>query len=397
MRIDEITDFELSILQYLWEHGEATTREITTAVYAGMPITKAKMASVQKLIERLEAKGCVERYDCGKKEHRLRPIATRDHFLRGRLQALADRVCEGARSPGPYARSVEGAFPKGTGRTSQGDCKPLTVRELSNVSEKPMNAFWEIVVSNAILVVVLAAAVAMVGRFWKNPHGLYVLWLLVLLKFVTPPLFTVGFHLPGKPMSVVHDDPITVSAGEEARTAELDRSPLPASSEQTVAPDPSVDVPQVAGQREIPWLIVLAGLWTIGFGGIAVWLAFRILRFGRLLRAAQPAPPDVLRMAAETGKQLGLRRAPAIRMLPVRVSPMIWIIGLKPQVLLPMELFKQLGTCRTKLASRSRTGPCAAEGPPGSTAPIANQHALLVASGRLVGVSGTATVGRIVL
>ena len=99
MRIDEITDFELSILQYLWEHGEATTREITTAVYAGMPITKAKMASVQKLIERLEAKGCVERYDCGKKEHRLRPIATRDHFLRGRLQALADRVCEGALVP----------------------------------------------------------------------------------------------------------------------------------------------------------------------------------------------------------------------------------------------------------------------------------------------------------
>ena len=205
-----------------------------------------------------------------------------------------------------------------------------------------MNAFWEIVASNAVVVVLLAAAVAVVGRFWKNPHGLYVLWLLVLLKFVTPPLFTVGFHLPGKPMSAVHDDPITVSAGEEARTAELDRSPLPASSEQAIAPDPSVDVPQVTKQREIPWLIVLAELWTIGFGGIAVWQAFRILRFGRLLRAAQPAPPDVLRMAAETGKQLGLRRAPAIRMLPVRVSPMIWIIGLKPQVLLPTELFKRL-------------------------------------------------------
>ena len=88
-----------------------------------------------------------------------------------------------------------------------------------------MNAFWEIVVSNAILVVVLAAAVAIVGRFWKNPHGLYVLWLLVLLKFVTPPLFTVGFHLPGKSMSVVHDDPITISAGKETRTAPLSLLP----------------------------------------------------------------------------------------------------------------------------------------------------------------------------
>ncbi len=204
-----------------------------------------------------------------------------------------------------------------------------------------MNAFWEVVASNAVLVVVLAVGVAVVGRFWKSPQGLYVLWLLVLLKFVTPPLFTVGFHLPGKPMAVVPDDPAT--PGEEATTAELDRPRLPTFSEQTIAhPDTNGDAPQVTKHKEIPWLIVLTGLWCVGIAGIAIWQAFRIFRFGRLLRAAQPAPPDVLRMAAETGKHLGLRRIPPIRMLPVRVSPMVWIIGLKPQVLLPMELVERL-------------------------------------------------------
>ena len=57
MRIDQITDTELSILQFLWEHGEAITREITIAIYG--EVTEAKISSVQKLIERLEAKGCV--------------------------------------------------------------------------------------------------------------------------------------------------------------------------------------------------------------------------------------------------------------------------------------------------------------------------------------------------
>jgi hypothetical protein len=43
-----------------------------------------------------------------------------------------------------------------------------------------MNAFWEIVASNALLVAVLAAGVALLGRVWKNAAGLHVLWVLVL-------------------------------------------------------------------------------------------------------------------------------------------------------------------------------------------------------------------------
>ena len=55
MRLDRITDGELSILQVLWERGEATSREIAAALHE--EVTDPKIASVQKLIERLEAKG----------------------------------------------------------------------------------------------------------------------------------------------------------------------------------------------------------------------------------------------------------------------------------------------------------------------------------------------------
>jgi predicted transcriptional regulator len=96
MKLDRITDGELSILQVLWERGEATSREITTAVHE--EVTDPKMASVQKLVERLEAKGCVRR-DRSERAHRFRPLVSHEQFLRSRLQALADRLCEGTLVP----------------------------------------------------------------------------------------------------------------------------------------------------------------------------------------------------------------------------------------------------------------------------------------------------------
>ena len=96
MKIDRITDGELCILQVLWERGEATSREITTALHED--VTDPKMASVQKLIERLEAKGCVQR-DRTERAHRFRPLVSHDQYLRSRLQSLADRLCEGALAP----------------------------------------------------------------------------------------------------------------------------------------------------------------------------------------------------------------------------------------------------------------------------------------------------------
>ena len=96
MKLDRITDGELSILQVLWERGETTSREITAAVHA--EVTDPKMASVQKLIERLEAKGCVRR-DRSERAHWFRPLVSHEEYLRSRLQALADRLCEGTLAP----------------------------------------------------------------------------------------------------------------------------------------------------------------------------------------------------------------------------------------------------------------------------------------------------------
>jgi len=110
MKLDQVTETELSILQVLWEGREATTREIAEALYD--EVTDPKVASVQKLIERLEAKGCVER-DRSERAHRFRPLVTRDEFLQDRLQAMADRLCSGSLAPLMSALVESRDVPKG--------------------------------------------------------------------------------------------------------------------------------------------------------------------------------------------------------------------------------------------------------------------------------------------
>ena len=99
-----------------------------------------------------------------------------------------------------------------------------------------MNAFWEIVVSNSLLVVVLAAVIAVVGRFWRNPAGLHLLWLLVLLKFVTPPLLTVPIHLP--PNRPVIENHVAATLPDKEPVFPVDEKV--ADSEPNLAP-PSLD------------------------------------------------------------------------------------------------------------------------------------------------------------
>jgi BlaI family penicillinase repressor len=96
MNIEQVTEGELSILEVIWEQGNPTSRDIAAAIYE--KVTDSKMATVQKLLERLEAKGCVRR-DRRDRAHRFEAIVSREGFLRHRLQRLADRLCDGAIVP----------------------------------------------------------------------------------------------------------------------------------------------------------------------------------------------------------------------------------------------------------------------------------------------------------
>ena len=92
----DVTDAELAVLQQLWDRGAATIRQLTEAIYPeGTP---SLYGTVQKLLERLEAKGCVSR-DRNNWPHVFQAIISRDELIGLRLRVMAEKLCGGSLTP----------------------------------------------------------------------------------------------------------------------------------------------------------------------------------------------------------------------------------------------------------------------------------------------------------
>jgi predicted transcriptional regulator len=92
----DVTDAELALLSALWDHGPATIRQLVDRVYGqgGASV----YATVQKLLERLEQKGCVTR-DRSESVHVFTASVDRSELIGRRLRAVADALCGGSLTP----------------------------------------------------------------------------------------------------------------------------------------------------------------------------------------------------------------------------------------------------------------------------------------------------------
>ena len=94
--VHDVTDAELAVLQELWERGSATIRQLADALYPGG--SAAQYATVQKLLERLEAKGYVRR-DRSASVHVFAAAVGRDELIGRRLRDVAEKLCGGSLTP----------------------------------------------------------------------------------------------------------------------------------------------------------------------------------------------------------------------------------------------------------------------------------------------------------
>ncbi|APW63492.1 BlaI/MecI/CopY family transcriptional regulator [Paludisphaera borealis] len=92
----DVTEAELALLSALWDHGPATIRQLVDRVYGqgGASV----YATVQKLLERLEQKGCVDR-DRSESVHVFTASVDRSELIGRRLRAVADALCGGSLTP----------------------------------------------------------------------------------------------------------------------------------------------------------------------------------------------------------------------------------------------------------------------------------------------------------
>jgi beta-lactamase regulating signal transducer with metallopeptidase domain len=83
----------------------------------------------------------------------------------------------------------------------------------------------------------------------------------------------------------------------------------------------------------LAWL-ASSGVWLL----LAIW---RLWRFQRLLRFAQPAPATAQRLAQELADCMRVR-CPQVFVLPGNISPMLWTLGPGPRLFVPAGLLERL-------------------------------------------------------
>ena len=164
--------------------------------------------------------------------------------------------------------------------------------------------------------VVLASLLALTGWFvqrWLRRHAVArILWVLVLVKLVTPPLVSVPLRESPGIMACALG---ACGCERHVRT-------------QTIVRD------------TLPWVLLAA--WSAGAGATG-WAAWRRwTRFRRLMAHASPAPPEWQSLAARLTSELSMRRPPEILAVPGRLPPLVVPGQRRPRMLLPMALMGRL-------------------------------------------------------
>lgn len=207
-----------------------------------------------------------------------------------------------------------------------------------------MERLLQIGLSDAVAAAVLALIVAAISQIVRRPAIAAVLWLIVLLKLLTPPIWTIPLSLPQpRPSAPAHS---ASSRMEPIRTASVtvtvdqrpDSPALRESRSLAVVPNQR---PVLRVRRPFPFEAILASAWLAGSSVLLLIALLRIRGFQRLLRFAEPAPGDVQRRAGMLASRLDIRRPPQVSLVPGPVCPMLYS-GHPPRVLLPCALWERL-------------------------------------------------------
>jgi Zn-dependent protease with chaperone function len=203
------------------------------------------------------------------------------------------------------------------------------------------------------LIALLAWAAARTVRRQAVVHGL---WLLALVKLVTPPIAPLplvpawpGFLLATAPPAptVVAMPPAAEPWASDGRRAIalVTREPVRVARRHAPVAVTPAPVARPARSLSRPWPGWRAAAWlSLVAGALAISLltAWRLARFGRLLVCARPAPAAIAERAAGLAGRLGLRRAPPVLLVPARIPPMLWPHRGGPRLLLPARLLPDL-------------------------------------------------------
>jgi len=96
MKRPSLANAELAVMELLWREGRLTARQIREQLYPSA--TKAQHGTVQRLLQRLESKGYVER-DRSQPVLYFSALLSRQAYAAGQLESVAARLTGGSIAP----------------------------------------------------------------------------------------------------------------------------------------------------------------------------------------------------------------------------------------------------------------------------------------------------------
>ncbi len=207
-------------------------------------------------------------------------------------------------------------------------------------------------IENAVAAALLAGGVALLCRARRfRPAVCHALWLLVLLKLLTPPLLRWPWPLaPPAPFVVVDVEPPTPVEDETPVFAARDEAGEPVEAAVPVEAAPLVEPAEVVSspRRETVGAAVVR-LWLAGAGVMALLQGARLVRFRRRVACGAAAPAWLTEEVAELAALLGMR-PPPVRVLGGLASPVVWGFG-RARLVWPAELLEGLPDASRRAAT----------------------------------------------
>ena len=205
-------------------------------------------------------------------------------------------------------------------------------------------AWW--IFQSLVTTALLAALVAVVCRFGRmGPVARHALWVLVLVKFVMPPLVVWPWAAPD-PLRIARSEPHEIRRGLAANDGSLlaagELSPPPYVNEIVPARDSSLVASRAVIDSISPWTL-FAFVWIAGSLCLGVVEVVRQVRLARRVRMATPADSSITRRVDELASELGVAPVEVVAVTG-STSPAVWCLG-RPRLLWPADLRADTQTC----------------------------------------------------
>jgi beta-lactamase regulating signal transducer with metallopeptidase domain len=235
-----------------------------------------------------------------------------------------------------------------------------------------METLLQISLTNAVAATLLALIVGCIGLVCRRPALMHGLWLLVLLKLVTPPLLLIPIDWPTPPGAVSNPPaataeptptpeplaefaldadtfpygpdavpPVVEAVGPSEEPADFLRFTTAQAEDSAQPGKPPLPAPASAWWAEW-WQTVILAVWLSGSALWYVCAARRLLRFQHLLRHARLAPVQLQKRTERLARKLGMTGAPTVYLVPGRLSPLLWAAFGAPRLVLPAGLLEQI-------------------------------------------------------